>query len=150
MQTRDLGFWARLSRAKPARSPIGSSKEPVYYLSNEKTEPQNDLDIPDRHTSIRQMLIAALSCDLTRVASVMLAPSRSPIAMSWIGIQEAHHLLSHNQDLPRLIDINKFYAGEIAKIIADLKAIPEGAGTDVRQYASRVVQRAWSRLEPHP
>jgi len=115
--------------AKPTRSPIGSSKEPVYYLSNEKTEPQNDLDIPDRHTAIRQMLIAALSCDLTRVASVMLAPSRSPIAMSWIGIQEAHHLLSHNQDLPALISINKFYASEIAKIIADLKAIPEGTGT---------------------
>jgi len=75
------------------------------------------------------MLIAALSCDLTRVASVMLAPSRSPIAMSWIGLQEAHHLLSHNQDLPALININKFYAAEIAKIIADLKAIPEGAGS---------------------
>jgi hypothetical protein len=114
---------------KPPRSSIGSSKEPVYYLSNEKTEPQNDLDIPDRHTAIRQMLVAALSCDLTRVASVILAPSRSPIAMSWLGIQEAHHLLSHNQDIPRLTDINKFYAGEIAKIIADLKAIPEGTGS---------------------
>jgi hypothetical protein len=117
------------SCAKPPRSSIGSSKEPVYYLSNEKTEPQNDLDIPDRHTAIRQMLVAALSCDLTRVTSVMLAPSRSPIAMSWLGIEEAHHLLSHNQDLPRLVSINKFYAGEIAKIIADLKAIPEGSGT---------------------
>lgn len=114
---------------KPVRSAIGSSKEPVYYLSNEKTEPANDLDIPDRHTSIRQMLIAALACDLTRVVSVILAPSRSPIAMSWLGIQDGHHPLSHNQDLPRLTQVNQFYAGEIAKIIADLKSIPEEGGT---------------------
>lgn len=113
----------------PPRSNIGSSKEPIYYLMNEATEPQNDLDIPDRHTAIRNMLVSALACDLTRVSSIMLAPSRSPIAMSWLGIQKGHHQLSHDQDAANLIKINQFYANEIAKIIADLKAIPEGDRT---------------------
>ncbi len=114
---------------RPAKSTIGASKEPIYYTSIEKTEPENDLDIPDRHLAIRQMLVAALACDLTRVASVILAPSRSPIAMSWLGFQESHHVLSHAQDIPKLLQINRFYAGEVAKLIDDLKATKEGAGT---------------------
>jgi hypothetical protein len=113
----------------PTRSSLGSSKEPIYYTSIEETEPENDLDIPERHTAIRNMVVSALACDLTRVASIILAPSRSPIAMSWLGIQEAHHQLSHDQAIDKLIQIDQFYAAEVAKLIADLKAIPEGDGT---------------------
>jgi len=113
----------------PPRSALGSSKEPIYYTSIEETEPENDLDIPQRHDAIRKMVVAALACDLTRVATIMFAPSRSPIAMSWLGIQESHHQLSHDQAKDKLIQIDQFYATEIAKLIADLKAIPEGDGT---------------------
>lgn len=117
------------SCVRPPKSSIGASKEPIYYTSIEKTEPENDLDIPDRHVAIRQMLVAALACDLTRVASIILAPSRSPVAMSWLDIQESHHVLSHDQNIPKLLKINQFYASEVAKLIDDLKATPEGDGT---------------------
>ncbi len=113
----------------PPRSDLGGSKEPIYYTSIEETEPANDLDIPQRHDAIRSMVVAALACDLTRVASVILAPSRSPVAMTWLGIQKSHHQLSHDQDKQALIQIDQFYAAEVAKLITDLKAIPEGTGS---------------------
>ncbi len=49
--------------------------------------------------------------------------------MSWLGLQEAHHQLSHDQAIDKLIQINQFYAAEVAKLIADLKAVLEGDGT---------------------
>lgn len=116
---------------KPPRSTLVGTKVPKYNLSNEDADAGADVDIPARHDAIRQMVVAAFACDLTRVASVILAPSRSPIVMSWLGIKGMHHAISHTQDTASLIKIDQFYAQEIAKLIADLKASKEADGKSV-------------------
>ena len=80
------------------------------------------------------LLAMALACDLTRVASLQWSRSVSQTRFTWLGIQEAHHDLSHlSDDDPAAVDkltrINQWYSTQLAALIAKLKAIPEGDGT---------------------
>jgi hypothetical protein len=90
-------------------------------------------------------MVAALKCDLTRVATFIMAPSRSDIFLNWLniptlageppGTTHSHHDYSHMDNSytsgsgKSLIQINQWYAQQIASVVADLKAAPEGAGT---------------------
>jgi hypothetical protein len=80
------------------------------------------------------LLVAALACDVTRVASLQWSLAVSMTAMTWIGISEAHHDLSHQpigdmdaQD--KLVAINTYYAEQLAYLLAKMESVPEGDGT---------------------
>jgi len=96
-----------------------------------------DSSVPARQIVWRQLMVAALACDLTRVASFIMAPSRSDIFLRWLGAvgNESHHNYSHQDNSytsasgKALIQINQWYAGQIANIVADMKAFKEGAGS---------------------
>jgi hypothetical protein len=80
------------------------------------------------------LLAMAFACDLTRVASLQWSRSVSQTRFTWLGINEAHHDLSHLGDtdaaaVAKLTQINQWYAAELAGLIQRLKAIPEGDGT---------------------
>jgi hypothetical protein len=52
----------------------------------------------------------------------------------WLGINDAHHDLSHKGDGDRvaqdkLVQNNRWYAEQIANFLGMLKAVPEGGGT---------------------
>jgi hypothetical protein len=80
------------------------------------------------------LLLMALACDITRVASLQWSRSVSQTRFTWLGINEGHHDLSHLGDddavaQGKLERINHWYAAQFAALIAGLKAIPEGDGT---------------------
>lgn len=80
------------------------------------------------------MLVTALACDITRVASLQWSRSVSQTRFTWLGIQESHHDLSHMGDdnaaaMDKITRIEQWYAERFASLIAKLKAIPEGDGT---------------------
>ncbi len=81
------------------------------------------------------LLVMALACDLTRVASLQWDTSVSNVLFSWIpGIVEGHHDLSHHSDgdaiaQSQLQSINRWYAERLAYLLAALRAVPEGEGT---------------------
>lgn len=80
------------------------------------------------------LLVSALQCDLTRVASLQFSHSVSQHVFTNLGIFQAHHDLSHegdsNQDAQeKLTLINRFYAEQMAYLVARLEATPEGDGT---------------------
>lgn len=80
------------------------------------------------------LLVMALACDITRVASLQWSRSVSPTRFTWLGINEGHHDLSHLGDddavaVDKLERINRWYAAQFAALIGKLKAIPEGDGT---------------------
>ena len=80
------------------------------------------------------LLVMALACDVTRVASLQWSRSVSQTRFTWLGINDAHHDLSHHGDddtvaQDKLVRINTWYAQQFATLIAKLKAIPEGDGT---------------------
>ena len=80
------------------------------------------------------LLVLALACGRTRVASLQWSRSVSPTRFTWLGIQETHHELSHIPDsdasaMEKLTRINAWYAERFATLIERLKSYPEGDAT---------------------
>src|SRR5581483_8016287 len=77
--------------------------------------------------------LLALQSDLTRVVSFMISKEQSPRPYPQIGVPEAHHPLSHHNNIPELIEkmskINRYHAELFSKYLAKLKATPDGDGS---------------------
>lgn len=104
-----------------------------------------------------ELLVMALACDLTRVASLQFSQARSPMLADWLGHKDDHHNISHmapqpftlgpmaptksdaehptqaqldqyKQPIQQLTDINVFYATEVAYLCKRLSDISVGGG----------------------
>jgi hypothetical protein len=82
------------------------------------------------------LLVMALACDVTRVASLQWSRSVSQVRFTWLNptIPEGHHDLSHRPDqdataVDKLTRINQWYATQLATLMTKLAAVPEGDGT---------------------
>jgi hypothetical protein len=77
--------------------------------------------------------VLAFKADLTRVISFMISKEQSPRPYPQIGVPEAHHPLSHHNNIPELIakmsKINRYHAELFSKYVAKLKATPDGDGS---------------------
>jgi hypothetical protein len=143
----------------PPRPTIGASTTVTRNASGMEypLPPSADSQVPDMHLAIRKLLVSAMSCDLTRVATVMMAPSRSDVYTTWLQLPlaKSHHTLSHVVGVnagcnpsptppavfsaatcqqakdaeASLIMINQWYAKQVAEMITLLKSVREGNGT---------------------
>jgi hypothetical protein len=82
------------------------------------------------------LLAMALACDLTRVGSIMWGYSTADHVYDWVDseITEGHHLLAHKGDedtdkVAQNVEINTWFASQLAYFIQKLKEIPEGDGS---------------------
>ena len=71
---------------------------------------------------------------MTRVATLQWTHGQSGTRFSWLGQTDGHHGLSHEADddgtiRGMLVDINYWYAEQLAYLLDRMKAIPEGDGT---------------------
>ena len=77
--------------------------------------------------------LLAFQSDLTRVASFMISKEQSPRPYPQIGVPEAHHPLSHHNNVPELIakmsKINRYHAQLFAKYADKLKATHDADGS---------------------
>jgi hypothetical protein len=129
----------------PARPTITASAEVLRNDTGMEVEdPNAHADVPARQVVWRQLMVAAFACDLTRVASFIMAPSRSDIFLNWLniptltgeaaGTTHSHHDYSHmdnsyaSQSGKALIQINQWYALQVSNIVDDMKKATEGAG----------------------
>jgi hypothetical protein len=108
----------------------GACSDPLVRELNTR----DNAAFPDLGALQTDLLVMALACDITRVASLQWSRSVSQTRFSWLGIQEAHHDLSHLSDddaaaQDKLTRINHWYMQQLASLIAKLKAIPEGDGS---------------------
>jgi hypothetical protein len=115
-------------------NPVGFSPYDPNNAGHEVINAADDVTFPKIIKAQFETMARALACDITRVATLMAAPSRSDVVMTWLGIQKAHHEASHIGEMyPEAIDlltrINTWYAQQISDFITTLKSIPEGAGT---------------------
>lgn len=76
--------------------------------------------------------LLALQSDLTRVVSFMISKEQSPRPYPQIGVPEAHHPLSHHNNVPELVErmsrINRYHAELFSKYASKLRATPDGDG----------------------
>jgi hypothetical protein len=95
--------------------------------------PPANLDLPEMVTAFHDLLVLALQCDQTRVASFMLGPTVSTMSYPFLGVSSDHHSLSHGfryseTDLADLLRIQGWAIGQWGSLAAKLAAIPEDGG----------------------
>ena len=112
----------------------------------EKAEQQSGLDLPaleqpqgappvfeDHLALMFDLQLLAFQSDLTRVISFMLGKEQSARPYPQIGVPEAHHPLSHHNDVPELIahmsKINRYHTQLFSKYLERLRATPDGDGS---------------------
>jgi hypothetical protein len=112
----------------------------------QKAEEQRDVELPtleqpqgvpavfeDHLTLMLDLQLLALQSDLTRVITFMIGKEQSARPYPQIGVPEAHHPLSHHNDVPEIIahmsKINRYHMELFAKYLAKLRATPDGDGS---------------------
>ena len=99
--------------------------DPSIELVNDNTPQISRMQI--------ELLVNALSNDMTRVATLQYMRSVGQAQMRWLGVEEGHHSLSHDPDgnqasQEKLRKINTWFAGEVAHLAKRLSETPEPAG----------------------
>lgn len=111
-----------------------------------KAEEQRDLELPtirqpqgappvfeDHLALMLDLQLLAFQSDLTRVISFMIGKEQSARPYPQIGVPEAHHPLSHHNDVPELIahmsKINRYHTELFSSYLAKLRATPDGDGS---------------------
>src|SRR3989475_1351588 len=112
----------------------------------EKAEQQSNLELPtleqpqgapavfeDHLALMLDLQLLAFQSDLTRVISFMIGKEQSARPYPQIGVPEAHHPLSHHNDVPELVahmsKINRYHAELFSQYLAKLRATPDGDGS---------------------
>lgn len=90
---------------------------------------QND-QMPKISRMQTELLVSTFRADFTRIATLQFTNSVGQASMSWLGIPEPQHTLSHkpNSDADaqeKLTKINAWYASEIAYLARRLAETPE-------------------------
>jgi hypothetical protein len=98
------------------------------------SQPQGAPAIFEDHLALMlDMQLLAFQSDLTRVISFMLSKEQSARPYPQIGVPEAHHPLSHHNNIPELITqmskINRYHTTLFAKYLEKLRATPDGDGS---------------------
>jgi hypothetical protein len=80
------------------------------------------------------LLIAALQCGQTRVASLQWGNSNDQCTYPWLGVNTLGHDLSHNTSDcdptgAKKQQVTQWYAEQFAYLLGRLQSIPEGTGT---------------------
>jgi hypothetical protein len=95
-----------------------------------------DADVPALVAAQTGLLVAALACDLTRVATLQLGSSANDgLRHVWQGIDEEFHMLAHlaNGEDPhaheQLAAMNTWTMEQLAALLAALAAVPQAEGT---------------------
>lgn len=135
---------ASLGRSGPGTGAISTCSQPAGLTGS-----------TDYRTTIKEnidLLVMALACDLTRVASLQFSAARSPMVFDWLGHTLDHHSISHTAPQPsslgpnlnmgqsdpehptadqlatyavpiqQMTDINLFYAQQVAYLAQQLAA----------------------------
>jgi hypothetical protein len=112
----------------------------------QRAEEQSDVELPtleqpqgappvfeDHLALMLDLQLLAFQSDLTRVISFMIGKEQSARPYPQIGVPEAHHPLSHHNDLPELIahmsKINRYHTQLFSQYLAKLRATRDGDGS---------------------
>ncbi|QEG37984.1 DUF1552 domain-containing protein [Bythopirellula goksoeyrii] len=80
-----------------------------------------------------ELMVNAFQNDFTRVATLQYTNSVGQARMSWLGIEEGHHTISHEPDdnataQEQLTKINHWFCEQVALLVKKLAETPEPGG----------------------
>jgi hypothetical protein len=113
---------------------IQRAEEQRFVELPDMDQPQGVPPVFEDHLALMlDLQVLAFQSDLTRVISFMLSKEQSARPYPQIGVPEAHHPLSHHNNIPGLIAqmsrINRYHTELFAKYLAKLRATPDGDGS---------------------
>jgi hypothetical protein len=83
--------------------------------------------------ALADLMVLAFQSDQTRIVSFMLGGAASGRTFPWLGINEAHHDISHHHKLPenyaKLETIDTWEITQLAYLLQRMKSIDEGGRT---------------------
>src|SRR6185295_9612153 len=97
-------------------------------------QPQGAPPVFEDHLALMlDMQLLAFQTDFTRVISFMIGKEQSARPYPQIGVPEAHHPLSHHDNIPELIakmsKINRYHTELFTGYLAKLRATSDGDGS---------------------
>jgi hypothetical protein len=112
----------------------------------QRAEEQSGVELPDLEqpqgvppvfedhlTLMLDLQLLAFQSDLTRVITFMIGKEQSARPYPQIGVPEAHHPLSHHDNVPELIEhmskINRYHVELFSKYLGKLRATMDGDGS---------------------
>lgn len=124
----------RLQQPIDGTAPVNGCRSPgapegTFADATVRADVQNYPKLIDATT---KLVVSALACDRTRVASLQWSRAFSRISHSWVGVGPDHHTISHKNgavDTAQLLTINRWYAQKFADLLTQLDAVKEGNGT---------------------
>jgi Protein of unknown function (DUF1552) len=115
-----------MERSLDAPQPTGAGcGTPV--LSMDAQDPTN---FPAIAKAQLELMVSALACDMTRVATIQLAHTVSPLVPTWLGSSVSHHELSHRGD-DEFVKAERWFAQTFGELLTmlDARQDPAGGGT---------------------
>jgi len=112
---------------------------PAANLSCDAPAPVMQLD-PNAHENFAaitraqtDLLVTALACGMTRVATLQLSHTVGPHVFSWLGLTEGHHSLSHMDDsnsagVAQFVTAERWLAEQFGYLLQQLDGLPEPGG----------------------
>lgn len=129
--TRQLETDLKTEIAAGQKRAAGRSKEVGHAMPTlpPNIEEQND-NIPLITKMQTDLLVNSFAADFARLATFQITNSVGQPKMTWLGIEEGHHGLSHEPDsnedsYEKLIKINTWYCEQIAYLAKKLSETPE-------------------------
>ena len=137
-------------RSSDRRTRPRSTNTPTRFATSSaafrRAEEQRDVELPtmeqpqgappvfeDHLALMLDLQLLAFQSDLTRVISFMIGKEQSARPYPQIGVPEAHHPLSHHNNVPELIaqmsKINRYHTQLFSQYLAKLRATPDGDGS---------------------
>jgi hypothetical protein len=109
-------------------------------------------EYPKRIRSHIDTLIAAVRCDATRVATLMLGVAQEGLEHTWLGFNDNFHSVAHG-DVPNFKEqhfaVRKWQAEQVAYLVKGLDSIKEGNGSaldnTVIAWVSELGYYPWSQ-----
>ena len=94
----------------------------------------DNANFPAITTSQIDMMVTALACDMTRVASLQCSHTVSPTVPTWLDIADGHHSLSHIDDsnvagVQQFVQAERWFAEQFKYLVQKLADTDEADGT---------------------
>ena len=118
-----------LEQRIPAVSGSGGTGAGTAACKVPEAPPLTFADMTAKSHAINQLIVAALSCNLTRVYTHMWSGPRSDGIYPTIPIAGGHHAYTHGTDGVEPRKIERYIMSQYADLAKLMKATPMGAGT---------------------
>ena len=128
-----VGDWTTAIRDVERRIELAEAQADITAETTWKEPRGVPVDFEEHLALMFDLQLLAFRSDLTRVVTFMLGREQSTRAYPQVGVSDAHHMLSHHQDVPERVElmskINTYHAKLTAKYLANLRATEDGDGS---------------------